>query len=183
MKILGKNILLKPVPTAETSKGGIFLPDSSRQMTKEGIVAAIGAGITEAREYQKGSRVFVEMYQAKPYHIKGVDYVLVEQQHICGVMIGEDFHPVGDRIMLQQLPSHKSAIIRPSAYEADHDAPLHCKVIAVGSGVKTKSGKLVPFDVKVGQIVIIMPTSGRDVEAAEDIYKLVTQKFILGIIE
>ena len=182
MKLLNKQILVEPLESAGISKGGIIIQDSARSKEQEGIVLGIGSGIKEAKPYRKGSKVFIEMYQAKPITIDGRELVLVDEKAICGAVVGEgQFHPVDDRILLKQLPSFKSSIIRPSAYERDADEPLVCEVWALGNGVKLKNGTIIPFEVKQGDKVIILPTAGRDVQAGDDTYKLVRHHEIQGI--
>lgn len=182
MKILGKRILVRP-HSAETTKGGLVIPEKLQESDQEGVVMAIGNGITESREYRKGSTIFIEMYQAKPLVVDGVEMFLVEQKHVIGVMVDGAFHPIGDRLLLKTLPSHAGRIIRPSAYERDADEILYCTVHLVGSGIRTKSGGLISFEVSKGDTVAILPTAGRDVDSIEGTYKLVRHSEIIGKVE
>jgi chaperonin GroES len=181
VKILGKKILVKPCKSAAVSKGGIIIQDAARQFDQEGVVMAIGSEIKEAKPYRKGSKVFIEMYKAAPVRLAGEDCLLVDESAICGVAVGADlFHPIDDRILLKMLPNHGGKIIRPSAYDRDADELLTCEVWACGNGVKLKSGKIAPFEVKTGDLVVIKPTAGRDVQAGDDTFKLVRHHEILA---
>src|SRR4051812_20993844 len=63
--------------------------------------------------------------------------------------------PVGDRILVQHIEEKEQVrggvIIPDSAKEK----PQEAKVIALGTGTKTKEGALIPFEVKVGDTVLI----------------------------
>lgn len=186
MKILGKRILIEPV-TAIVSSGGIHLPQSSQLHSMEGIVMAIGSGLTESRPYQKGSHVFVEMYKSGPESalgVKGKDCFLVEHEAICGVMVGLAFHPIGDNILLKptKVIDSTKKLIRPSAYEDDADALIPCTVHLLGSGIKSKKGVLKPFTVKIGDEVLIEPFCGRDVDTSEGTYKLVKESDVKAVL-
>ena len=187
MKILGKRILIEPVK-ALTSAGGIVLPDNATQHSMEGTIVAIGSAITETLPYTKGSRVFVEMFKMTPlqaFGVNGKEMFLVNQDDICGVMIASAFHPVGDRILLKPIKTvaRDSKIIRPSAYDHDAESLINCTVHLLGVGIKNKRGEIRPFSVKVGDEVLVKPFIGRDVDAAEGVYKLVCQNDISAIIE
>ncbi|GAB6164092.1 co-chaperone GroES [Thermostilla marina] len=41
---LGNNVIIKPLEAEETTPGGIVLPDSSRERSREGRVLAVGDG-------------------------------------------------------------------------------------------------------------------------------------------
>jgi chaperonin GroES len=189
MKLLGTNILVKPVDLARMTAGGIFLPevanDTPFMMNQEGIVVAIGSAIRDSLEYTKGSRVFMEMYKPKPITIKGEPHLIVQREAIVGISVGDgEFHPIGNKILLKpgRWINHEGKIIRPSAYEHDEDSVIHCTVHLLGSGNRRKDGTIVPFEVSIGDVVAIKPMSGRDVEAADCIYKLVEEKDILLVI-
>jgi len=187
MKILGKRILIEPI-SVEKSAGGIFLPDALNPEHKdqEGIVRAIGNGIRESLPYRKGSHVFIEIYRANgscTLVYKYKEYRLIEQDAICGVLIGNAFHPIGDRILLKPIKtvSRDSKIIRPSAYENDAEGLIECAVHLLGVGIKNKKGELRPFSVKIGDEVLVKPFCGRDVDTAEGTFKLVKETDIEAI--
>lgn len=189
MKILGKNILLKPVADSGKTAGGIHLPqgvnDPSWRKNQQGAVVAIGSGITESLEYCKGSRVFVEMYRGKTIEVLGEDHLIVPQDAIVGISVGDGlFHPIGNKILLKPIKTvrHQGRIIRPGAYDLDEGETLFAEVHLLGTGNRLKDGTIVPFEVKVGDIVALSAQAGRDVDATEATYKLVEEKDIQGIV-
>lgn len=63
IKPLGNRVLIKR-NKAQTSKGGILLPDSAQEKPKEGVVVAVGPGKVD------------ENGKAEPLHVKVGDIVL-----------------------------------------------------------------------------------------------------------
>jgi chaperonin GroES len=90
--------------------------------------------------------------------------------------------PVGDRILVQHIEEKEQVrggvIIPDSAKEK----PQEAKVIALGTGIKGKDGVVTPFEVKVGDKVLISKYSGSEVKLDEQKYTLVREDDILGII-
>jgi chaperonin GroES len=90
--------------------------------------------------------------------------------------------PVGDRILVQHVEDTEQirggVIIPDSAKEK----PQEAKVIALGSGRKTKDGAVIAFEVKVGDTVLLGKFSGSEVKLSDQKYTLVREDEILGII-
>jgi chaperonin GroES len=90
--------------------------------------------------------------------------------------------PVGDRILIEHLPQKDQVrggvIIPDSAQEKSQEA----KVIALGSGHKGKDGKTTPFEVKVGDTVLVAKYGGAEVKLDEKKYTLVREDDILGVL-
>lgn len=47
MRPVNHNILFKPLPSEEKSEGGIFVPDSYKQVNNKGTITAIGNKVTK----------------------------------------------------------------------------------------------------------------------------------------
>ena len=90
--------------------------------------------------------------------------------------------PVGDRILIQHAEDKEQirggVIIPDSAKEK----PQEAKVIALGSGRKDKDGKVQPFEVKVGDTVLVAKYGGAEIKLDEKKYTLVREDDILGVI-
>ncbi len=90
--------------------------------------------------------------------------------------------PLGDRVLIQvledELQKQGSLYIPDTAKEK----PQEGKVIAVGKG-RYEDGKLVPLDVKAGDIVLYGKYSGTDVKHDGKEYLIVRESDILAIIE
>ncbi len=90
--------------------------------------------------------------------------------------------PVGDRILVQPVEEKEQVrggvIIPDSAKEKSQEA----KVIALGTGVKTKDGAIVAFEVKVGDRVLLGKFAGSEVSVDGQKYTLVREDDVLGIV-
>ena len=91
-------------------------------------------------------------------------------------------HPVGDRILIQYLEEKeqiKGGVIIPDSAK---EKPQEAKVIALGSGRKDKDGAVIPFEVKVGDKVLVARYGGAEVKLDEKKYTLVREDDILGLL-
>jgi chaperonin GroES len=90
--------------------------------------------------------------------------------------------PVGDRILIQHIEEKElvrgGVIIPDSAKEK----PQQAKVIALGTGTKNKDGQLMPFEVKVGDTVLVARYGGAEVKLDDQKYTLVREDDILGVL-
>ena len=90
--------------------------------------------------------------------------------------------PLGDRVLIQvledELQKQGSLYIPDTAKEK----PQEGKVIAVGKG-RYEDGKLIPLDVKVGDVVLYGKYSGTDIKHDGKEYLIVRETDILAIIE
>ena len=61
------------------------------------------------------------------------------------------------------------------------EKPSEGKVIAVGPGAKTEDGKIVPMEVKVGDLVLFGKWSGTEVKIDGVEYSIMKESDIMGI--
>lgn len=91
-------------------------------------------------------------------------------------------HPVGDHILIRfearQEQVQGGVIIPDSATEK----PQHATVVALGTGCRSGEGVVTPFDVKVGDAVLVAKYGGAEVNLAGEKYTFVRQDDILGVI-
>jgi chaperonin GroES len=88
-----------------------------------------------------------------------------------------------DRVLVKRVDSDtKSAggIIIP---ETAQEKPMEGKIIAVGSGVRDETGKLVPLDVKKGDKILFGKWSGTEGTVDGEELLIMKESDILGIIE
>ena len=90
--------------------------------------------------------------------------------------------PVGDRILIEHIEEKEQVrggvIIPDSAKEK----PQEAKVIALGTGRKGKDGEVTPFEVKVGDRILVSKYGGAEVKLDEKKYTLVREDDILGVL-
>ncbi|MCG3184881.1 MAG: 10 kDa chaperonin [Planctomycetes bacterium] len=89
---LNDKVLIERAKAEEKTKGGIILPDSSKEKPKEGKIVAVGQGrITEQGErlpfqVKKGDRVLFKSYAGTDVKIDGKDYILMSEEEILAIV-------------------------------------------------------------------------------------------------
>lgn len=91
IKPLGNRVLIQR-SKAQTTKGGILLPDSAQEKPKEGVVIAIGPGKTdehgnkECMQLKVGDKVLFSSYAGT--EVKGDDeeMLILSEDDILGVL-------------------------------------------------------------------------------------------------
>ena len=92
------------------------------------------------------------------------------------------FRPLHDRVLIEVLDSEEKTsggIIIPDTAK---EKPQEGKVVAVGSGARTEDGKIIPMDVKVGDLVLFGKWSGTEVKMNGEEYLIMKESDIMGII-
>jgi len=88
--------------------------------------------------------------------------------------------PLGDRILVKRLEEEDkigSIIVPDSAKEKSQKA----EIVAVGEGIKTDEGKLVPLEVKKGDKILIGKYAGTDIKIDGEEYIIMKQEDVMGI--
>jgi chaperonin GroES len=89
--------------------------------------------------------------------------------------------PVGDRILVKfaaEKEQVRGGVIIPDSAK---EKPQEAKIIALGRGTKDKDGGLHPFEVKVGDTVLLAKFAGAEVKLDGESYTLVREDDILGL--
>jgi len=90
--------------------------------------------------------------------------------------------PLGDRVLVEPIDVKevtKGGIIIPDAAK---EKPMEGKVIAIGKK-RDDDGKEIPFDVKVGDKILLPKYGGTEVKINDKTYQLVREEDLLGVIE
>jgi len=93
-----------------------------------------------------------------------------------------NFRPLHDRVLIRALESDEKTaggIIIPDTAK---EKPQEGRVIAVGSGIRNEAGKLIPLDVKVGDLVLYGKWSGTEVKIDGEDLLISKESDILGIV-
>ena len=93
------------------------------------------------------------------------------------------FRPLHNRVVIRRLEGEektKGGIIIPDTVK---EKPQEGEVIAVGPGARDESGKLVPLDLKAGDIVLFGKWSGSEVKIEGTEYLIIPEKDILAIVD
>lgn len=92
--------------------------------------------------------------------------------------------PLSDYILIEPLDQEertKGGILLPKS--AEKERPQKGKVIAVGSGKRTSSGKIIPLQVKKGDIILFTKYGPNEVKINNKEYLIAKEEDILAILE
>jgi chaperonin GroES len=93
------------------------------------------------------------------------------------------FRPLHDRVVVKRVEEDtktKGGIIIPDTAQ---EKPMQGEIIAVGPGGRDETGKLVPIDVKAGDIVLFGKWSGTEVKIDGTEYLIMKESDIMGVLE
>jgi len=93
------------------------------------------------------------------------------------------FRPLHDRVVVRRVEEEQKTaggIIIPDTAK---EKPMQGEVIAVGPGARTEDGKLIPLDVKAGDIILFGKWSGTEVKLDGEELLIMKESDIMGIIE
>lgn len=91
IKPLGNRVLIQR-SKAQTSKGGILLPDSAQEKPKEGVVVAVGPGKIdengnkEVMQLKVGDRVLFSAYAGTEVKNDDEEMLILAEDDILGVL-------------------------------------------------------------------------------------------------
>ena len=91
--------------------------------------------------------------------------------------------PLSDHILLEPMKQEektKSGILLPES--AEKEKPEQGKVIAVGPGKKTEDCKVIPLEVKAGDVVLFKKYGPDEIKIEDKEYLIASEEDILAII-
>ena len=92
--------------------------------------------------------------------------------------------PLSDHILIEPIKEEEkteTGILLPQT--AEKETPEQGKVIAIGPGRKTASGKIIPIEVKPGERVLFTKYGPNEIKVEDKTYLIAKQEDILAIIE
>lgn len=92
------------------------------------------------------------------------------------------WQPIGDRVLVEPVKENemkKGGIIIPDTAK---EKPQQGKVIALGTGKVDDNGKPVPFNVKVGDLVLMPKYGGTEVKLDEKEYQVLSESDIIMVL-
>lgn len=98
------------------------------------------------------------------------------------LMKHSSIRPIGDHILIQhrkETEKVEGGIFLP---DSAREKPQEAKVIALGSGRKGKDGVVMPFQVRVGDDVLVARFVGSEVKLAGETYTILGEDDILGVL-
>ncbi|MBF0228285.1 MAG: co-chaperone GroES [Desulfamplus sp.] len=92
LRPLQDRILVERVEEVAKTKGGIIIPDTAKEKPVEGKVVAVGKGRVGEdgklipMELKVGDRILFSKYGGTDVKIDGVDYLIMRQDDVLGVV-------------------------------------------------------------------------------------------------
>ena len=93
------------------------------------------------------------------------------------------YRPLGNRLLIKPKPSEettKTGIVLPDSAK---EKPQEGKVISKGPGTKDDKGKIIPMEVKVGDMVLYSKYSGTEIKIDGEEHLIVKEDDILAIVD
>jgi chaperonin GroES len=94
-----------------------------------------------------------------------------------------NLRPLQDRIIVKRVEEETKTAGGLFIPETAKEKPQRGEIVAVGNGKKTEDGKVLPLDVKVGDMVLFGKYAGTEVKVAGDDYLMMREDDILAVIE
>ena len=91
--------------------------------------------------------------------------------------------PLSDHILIEPMKKEektKTGILLPET--AEKERPEQGKVIAVGPGRRTDEGKIIPLEVKVGDVVLFTKYGPNEIKVDDKEYLIAKEEDILAIL-
>jgi chaperonin GroES len=91
---LHDRILVRRVEEAETTRGGIIIPDTAKDKPQEGEVISAGKGKVndEGKVFplavKEGDRILFGKYAGTEIKLDGEDYVIMREEEVLGIVSG-----------------------------------------------------------------------------------------------
>ena len=85
---LGARVVIRPIEQEQTTKGGIFLPDTAKEKPQEGEVVAVGPGRVSddgsriPMELSSGDRVIYSKFAGTEYKDGDDEYLILRESDI-----------------------------------------------------------------------------------------------------
>jgi chaperonin GroES len=91
---LHDRIVVRRIEEAETTRGGIIIPDSAKDKPQEGEVISVGKGKSNEEgkvfplDVKAGDRVLFGKYSGTDIKIDGEDFLIMREEEILGILEG-----------------------------------------------------------------------------------------------
>ncbi len=91
---LHDRIVVRRVEEAETTRGGIIIPDSAKDKPQEGEVIAVGRGKSNDEgkvfplDVKEGDRILFGKYAGTEIKIDGEELLIMREEEVLGILSG-----------------------------------------------------------------------------------------------
>lgn len=94
-----------------------------------------------------------------------------------------NLRPLQDRIIVKRVEEETKTAGGLFIPETAKEKPQRGEIVAVGNGKKTEDGKVLPLDVKVGDIVLFGKYAGTEIKVDGNDYLMMREDDILAVVE
>lgn len=95
----------------------------------------------------------------------------------------KNFRPLEDRVLVRRVAAEEKTSGGLIIPDTAREKPVEGEVVAVGSGLRDETSRIVPLEVKVGDHVLFGNGAGVDVVIDGEERVILKQSDILGVIE
>lgn len=92
----------------------------------------------------------------------------------------EKISPLYDRVLVKLLPQEEKTVGGIIIPDVAKEKPQKGEIVAIGAGRLANDGKVVPLQVKVGNVVFFGKFAGTEVSSG---YLIIREDEVLGIVE
>ena len=95
---LHDRVVVKRIDAEEKTAGGIIIPDTAKEKPQQGEVVAVGPGGRDETgklipvDVEAGDRVLFGKYSGTEVKIDGVEYLIMKESDIMGVLVEAQAH-------------------------------------------------------------------------------------------
>ena len=93
-----------------------------------------------------------------------------------------NLRPLQDRIIVKRVEEETKTAGGLFIPETAKEKPQEGEVMAVGKGKIAEDGKLIPMEVKTGDIVLYGKYSGTEIKINDEEYLIMREEDVLGIV-
>ena len=94
-----------------------------------------------------------------------------------------NLRPLQDRIIVKRVEEETKTAGGIFIPETAKEKPQRGKVVAAGNGKKTEDGKVMPLDVKVGDVVLFGKYAGTEIKVDGEEFLMMREDDILAVVE
>jgi chaperonin GroES len=83
---------VKRIDETDTTRNGIFIPDSAKEKPQQGEVMAVGKGkrlddgTVVAPDVKTGDRILFGKYSGNEIKLEGIEYIIMREDDVLGVV-------------------------------------------------------------------------------------------------
>jgi chaperonin GroES len=92
------------------------------------------------------------------------------------------FRPLHDRVVVRRIDADEKTVGGIIIPDTAKEKPQQGEVVAVGPGGRDEKGKLVPLDVKAGDLVLFGKWSGTEVKVDGEELLVMKESDIMGVL-